>query len=96
MGGIVILCNITRYYSPLAPQHNQPTLGSRSAGRLAACQLAAVVYAHRDDGGNDGTAGQQVAEGSAFSVGHGESWCDLPPIVAHYRPAVNPGACLPP
>ena len=65
----------------LAAEHNQPALCSRSTGRLAACQLAVVVDAHCHESGNDGTAGHQVGEGSAFSVCHWESWCDLPPLL---------------
>ena len=56
----------------LATEHNQPAVGSRSAGSLAALQLGMIINPHCHESGNDGTAGQQVAEGYAFCVGHGE------------------------
>jgi hypothetical protein len=55
-----------------------------------------IIKTHCDKGGNDGTAGQQVAEGSAFGVGHGKRGLLTSRIVAQQPQAVNPGACLQP
>jgi len=66
------LYRIADWHKPLAAEHDQPALGSRSTGRLAALQLGMIINPHCHESGNDRTAGHQVAKGNAFSVCHWE------------------------